>query len=857
MSSWLIEKHLGSVRQRWKWLIFGERIGIAGSVLCLAWLAIEVSAYQGILIHRWVYDILVALMVLASLAAGTVILIFTVAQREKRTWVGNALEKACPALMDRVNTLIYFEENPRLIRSFSLRSRIEKQAEMVIEKQKSASPFSSEQTLLHLGIFAFLFVAVMAFQEHYQPFKALQVDKPAETAKTPPPFELAPQKDVSETQVKKSWGQVRIVDPGHDVRLTKLDVLPLQIEMTASEAMEKPVWVTSIDGGDESAHDLAAPSDPNYMVYQPLIYLDQLQVSEWDVVSYYAKVNTATAAAYSSPLNFIEIRPFREDILKMTGSKDGKANKRYQLLSELTGLIKKQTNLIQDTHAHLETAYPQADMRKQDARKLSAGEAELSAATDQFYAKIASESENTPVGEILDELSQAGEQMTKATASLQDDVAQEGQQQEQAALTHLIACRKAFQKAISDHPDAFGGDSSDAVADQAPVTATDSLKAMNQVSEVRNRDQAAVQALHQLTGRQQALASATGVDPTTAKGQEVQLKSDLHDLMAQNPDLFHPSGAEEGAVEDNMVDAISKLSAGLKSEAKKDMARATDSMKDLEAAASRKLDAQQLTEAYKLKKIIEQNAQQLSQEKAKPGSLSNQEVQDLTKSAERSASTLKDIVNSDPHSGLGTKLNQALSDQNQQALDNALAKFGSARSGTERGAAAGEAQGDLQGISQAFEQSQPDLTNQIRGQDQLQPSKGDALDQATQELQSLILSAEGQKPKSGDEQQASLADIVHNLHVGINDEGKAGGIVHDQLLADADDLLKKIPGSGPDPTALKKLLDEIEQVRIEANDANHPKPPEINSTQIDPSKFPPAYRERLKVYFEQLSQPSH
>ncbi len=43
---------------------------------------------------------------------------------------------------------------------------------------------------------------------------------------------------------------------------------------------------------------------------------------------------------------------------------------------------------------------------------------------------------------------------------------------------------------------------------------------------------------------------------------------------------------------------------------------------------------------------------------------------------------------------------------------------------------------------------------------------------------------------------------------------------------------------------------------VEANDANRPKPADVNTTQIDPSKFPPAYRERLKNYFEQLSQPS-
>jgi hypothetical protein len=89
-------------------------------------------------------------------------------------------------------------------------------------------------------------------------------------------------------------------------------------------------------------------------------------------------------------------------------------------------------------------------------------------------------------------------------------------------------------------------------------------------------------------------------------------------------------------------------------------------------------------------------------------------------------------------------------------------------------------------------------------------------------------------------------------------DNKFTAATRDQMLADADDLLKqKAPGSPVDPAALKKFLDEIESVRVEANDANRAKPPEPNTTQIDPSKFPPAYRERLKNYFEQLSQPSH
>jgi hypothetical protein len=856
MTSRLIEKNLNSVRQQLKWLVVGQRLGTAGAIFCLIWLLLQAAALERIFTQLWLLYLLIFLQVVAGLITFVVIFAVTFGRDEKRTMIGNALEKSCPPLLDRVNTLIYLEENPYRFRSIGLKKRIEEQADKVFQVLKPTAPFSPNRCLAHLGFFIFLLAAVILIEERYHPFQSLHNEAAATATKPSAPFELAPQKDVIETQAKKSWGEVRIVDPGHDVRLTKIDVLPLQIEMTASDAMEKPVWITSVNGGDESTHDLSAPTNPNYMVYQPLIYLDQLQVTEWDVVSYYAKVHSAAPADYASPLSFIEIRPFREDILKMTGSKDGKQNRRYQLLSELTGLIKQQTILLQDTHQHIETTYAHDDLRLQDAQKLSAGESQLATATSHFYGEIASESENTPVGDILDHLSQAGDQMTRATQALQDDVAQEGRQREQNALTHLIACRKAFQKAIMNNPDAFGGDSSDAIADQPPVKAAESLKALSQVSEMRNRDKDGLQSLHQLTQRQKALATAHGLDNPTAERQQIQLKSDFHDLIDRNPDLFSNSGDNETKVQENMTQATMKLSSG-KDDGKSDMARAADSLKDLEGSVTKRLGAQQLAEAYKLKKIIEQNVQQLSQEKNKPGTLSSQEVQDLTNSAQHSTSTLKDIVDNDTNSGFGPQLGQSLSADKQQSLNKALDKFSNSPSGPGRSSAAGDAAQDMQGISQAFDQSQPALTNKIRGQDQLQPQPANSLDQATQDLQSAILMAESSHPNSPDQQAKALAQILGELDAGTKDS-KLGGIVHDKLMADAIKMLKqKVPGEGADPATLKKLLDEIETVRLEANDANQPKPPELNTTQIDPNKFPPAYRERLKTYFEQLSQPSH
>ena len=251
-------------------------------------------------------------------------------RQSKRSWIANALEKGCPGLMDRVNTLVFLEESKRSLQVLPLQRKIEEQAAEVFAKEKAGNPFSSEPALVRLGAFGLALLAVIAFQHHFRALRQA-ARHPTPSRRLPPakpdsPFELAPH-NVTETQEKKAWGEVRIVDPGHDVKLTKVDVLPLQIEMAASDAMQKPVWITSINGQAEVTNPLAAPTDPNYAVYQPMIYLDELKVAEWDVVSYYAKVETCTAASYASKMNFIDIRPFREDILKEMGGKDGKWEK--------------------------------------------------------------------------------------------------------------------------------------------------------------------------------------------------------------------------------------------------------------------------------------------------------------------------------------------------------------------------------------------------------------------------------------------------------------------------------------------------------------------------------------------------
>ena len=70
---------------------------------------------------------------------------------------------------------------------------------------------------------------------------------------------------------------MRITDPGGDLKLTKVDVVPMAIEAAANGTLDNASWATSVNGAPEQDRALPAPAEPHYAVYQPTLYLDELR----------------------------------------------------------------------------------------------------------------------------------------------------------------------------------------------------------------------------------------------------------------------------------------------------------------------------------------------------------------------------------------------------------------------------------------------------------------------------------------------------------------------------------------------------------------------------------------------------
>jgi hypothetical protein len=872
----LIQQKIDAVDRHWRWVKFCEYFCAAGSVFVLAWIALELCAWRGILTTPWVFITFIGLYGILALLAFMGIAVYVTASEPRRAWLAGRLESGCPGLLDRLNTLVYLERLRRPY-PFALRKQIELQAAKVFEQEPVATKISSERAWRHFAVFAVLLTGAILFNHYQHPFARLlhPASAPAaNAAKNDAPFELVPG-DVNETtKPQKAWGEVRIVTPGHDVKLTKIDVLPLQIEMAASRQLQNPAWITSINGGPEERHELPPPTEPQYAVYQPMIYLDQLKVSEWDVISYYAKVETPAPAEYASQIYFIEIRPFREDILKKAGAA-GAGNHGRELLDQIGDLITRQTVVVQQTHQYQQTEYASDDMRKQDKKKLVDAESGLSGASKSLYGQIVADNENAPIGEILDHLAGAQQQMDKAVDNLGEDVIPLAKQNEQSALAELVATRKAFYKTLSDHPGAFGsagagdgaqGGTGQDGANQRIAKTSDSLKSLSQVTEMRDHDQAALNQLKDLAQKQQDLANTASMNETgtsaangaTMAKSETDLKNATEKLMQDNPDLFRDVDSEKASLQSDQQQAIDNLGSGDTNEGGHYLTHAAADMGDLQKAVERNHDLQQMAEAYKLKKIIDQNMQQLGQEKARGGSLSPQEIKDLVNSATRSTGTLKDIADQPGGGGFGPDLKQSLSPENQSALQQALQNLGQATPGGQSQGAAGEAQGKLSQVSQAFDKSRPDPgKGSSPGSQNGQgggTGTGTALDQAMQELQGMILAEQEKNPPSPDQQNKEQDQVLDDLDDALSKDKSPQA---QSLVAQVEDMKKKKQPDKPFPAdQLKKLLDQIQLASAEANDPDKNKPDKNEITVIDSSKFPESYRDRIRAYYEQLSNHS-
>lgn len=853
----IVETTLNRAEFRWKWLRFVQFSSVLGGVASLMFLLLGVSLCRGWITSKPLATGTIVTALFVAFVAWAVIIVSIAAGNPKRAWLASAIERVNPRLLDRLNAMLYLERRKRDPDSRSFSVHIAQQLQEVTKEGPVPKPFSSRPALICLAAFLVVLCATIVFYRTYSPWAHLQAAAKAlaEAAAIAQPDKspelvLPPTNSVEHLQ---PWGEVRITEPARDLQVTKVDVVPLQIEAAVNQTLSTVKWVSTVNGEQEVTHDLPRPAEPRYAVYRPTVYLDELRLADWDVMTYYAKAATESQQSYSSEVYFLEVRPFREDILKLPGGEGGKA---YRTLNELTALINRQQHVIRQTHQHLQQPPDQESLRVQDRNKIADAETDLGESTQHLYSKMATEMENEPIGEALDNLAKAKDSLEEASASLRKDAMPEAQGRERSALSQLVAARKMFQKAVSENPDQF----TDPSEEETPPIA-DSAQKLSQMAEFRNEAAAARQFLEKTLEQQRALQQKTGTTPRNdypkLGAQEKQLQQSLREFQEQHPKPFAGAQPESQAAQDAMAKAAESCQ-GRTTGAGAALAKATQQLEKLNEAMQNRSLEQQLADAYKLKQMLDRQAATFEQRSQPDSKVSDQELQSTVEQAKDTISQLKKSAEQEPtRDHFGPPLREALSGQNKLDLDAKLGRLERPRrledvqDGKTKEQRAGEAAEALSKVSKAFDESQPGALKMARNQDALRPGEKERFERGMTELESLIAQLENNRQMQAGDQAKQARQALADLQAGARSY-YGDNTDSNQILGQLADLLKG--EKSLDLGDLKKLLNQLQHFSSEEAERLAKAEDQPAVSNIDPARLPPAYRSRIQKYFQGLSE---
>jgi hypothetical protein len=791
----------------------------------LAWLAIDAAILLDPAIGYAAAGGMWERALLLTLAGSAVAALSAWFPKETPERAARRVDAAGPVLGEALEAIVYLEPKRDEPFAASYSGRIARRVSAILRRDGVPYPYGRERRwALGLGALCVAAIAVLVQVERkVDPWGALLADT-AEMAEAGDALE-AP--DAAAPEVAREWGEVRITAPGRDLRVTKVDVVPLEIEAAASDALVRARWFTAVSGADDVEHLLPKPADRHHALFTPHLYVDELRLSDWDVVAYHAGASTSGGRVFSSGIYFLEIRPFREEILKLEAGGEARQNA-FALLGEISGLIDRQKHVVRETHQHLRDPRRNADDQRSDRAKLGAAESDVLEASDHLYARIAAEMENQPVAEVLDELALAQADLSAAVAAF-DTPEGDPLVDEQSALQHLVASRKAFHKVISE----MGDGSADAEAGEAEAGLADQIREM---AELRNERAAVRDEVKALLEAQRALADRvekTGKDALPPLGAEQgSLLEELTGLSELHPRAFERSKEALEAAREALSVARDVLKAAEPGAAtQRDAVTRLETLHASLAAQARRGDQ---TDAYELQKALEATKERLREAEANPASLSEAEARKLAAETRSAARALDDAA----PGGL----------PGLPGLENALDSLSGAADDSARSRAAGDARRALEQIEADLDRRMPELVRKLRESNPLRESPDAALDETLERMRALADETE-KREQSPEDRAAARRDIL---------DGLAPGLTRLYGAAEARSVLAQVEaelaGEGFDPERLRDLVARIENRRVEIREAAAREADEQLLVRKDPTRLAPAYRRRVEEYFRRLSE---
>ena len=817
-----------------------------GCVVCGLLLCLGLGIARGFIQNKIEAIALILLLAVSGLMVLAAVGVRVLGRPPERAALAAALERVDARFQDRLNTLLFLGRADAEARAKSFSRPIAEQATRVLTERAPPSPYRSVPSVVWFVAFLLMAAGVVLFEERYTPWRRLASDSPAPAvaSKQPHPLaELALPSTNSPVQTDR-WGEVRISDPGADLRVTKVDVVPLQIEVAANSDIKDVQWFSSVNGAGEQSHALVGAQEPRSAIFQPVLYLDELGLSDWDVVTYYAKAKTADQSSYASDIYFLEVRPFREDILKNSGGEGGGD---YEALSEMTSLVGRQQHVIRDTHQATQRPAARESTQAQIRSGLSQTEGELAAAAQHLYAEMAATLEDQPIGDALEHLARAQTALEQASTILSNSLA-EAQDPERSALADLVAARKVFQQAISENPAGLtptGRESSPPVAD--------SSQKLNQMAEFRDEAKSTEEFVQRTIDQQKQLEQkAAGVSKQSSEmaAQEQRLRRELEAFSREHPRPFQGSEPELAAAEKSLREAEGFF----QSRAMGDLQaarQASQSLENLQTRLQGRSAGQRLAEAYRLKRMIEEQARILGGG-ARASDAEGQRLERAAEVAQAAIAQLRRNVERDPASaGFGQPLRDFLGGKGQDQVAQSLSDVLQARTDEERRQRAAAADALLQQLTKAFVISEPRALQEARQTDSLRPDPQAGLQEGLAELEHLLKQLEGGGKLDAAVRMKEGRQALASLQAGLR--GRFGqNNSAEPVLAE---LQKMLAHDQPFSSArLKQLIEQLQRFSLETSSGLTAKVDRPEMFNVDIEHLPPRYRSQIERYFRRLSE---
>ncbi|HVY68620.1 MAG TPA: hypothetical protein VHH73_01755, partial [Verrucomicrobiae bacterium] len=233
--------------------------------------------------------------------------------------------------------------------------------------------------------------------------------------------------------------------PESETAATAIEEVPLTAEADSSTGLGYAVLEVEVNG----AHRLTQPlpddlASPGPHTLKPSIYLDQLDVKTYDVISYHVsaqRIGDALLPPTVSPVQFIEVKPVREDTFVCAGG-----DQPSKCFNYVTALKAAQLRLMKDnfTLAHAEVSHNDSEWLNQNSR-VGNDQNQLAARADEVITLMAT---NHYPEQILGLVRQSQPLMTDAGGKITRQENQPALAPQGQALADLTEVEKYLQNSI-------------------------------------------------------------------------------------------------------------------------------------------------------------------------------------------------------------------------------------------------------------------------------------------------------------------------------------------------------------------------------------------------------------------------